>query len=158
MQEAVVLSKIKKLNEFQIERSFPNLKHKENFEYTSNQTDDYNCVAWANEKDDDFITIPYYNSNDCFNDMLEGYINYFISFGFERTEYFEKDNKYTIIALYTKDENQFMHVARLLENGKWTSKIGNWEDIEHTTLNSLSGGAYGEPTVFMRKLKTISSS
>jgi hypothetical protein len=33
----------------------------------------------------------------------------------------------------------------------WTSKLGDWEDIEHDTWQSLEGGFYGHVAVFMRR-------
>jgi hypothetical protein len=34
------------------------------------------------------------------------------------------------------------HAARQLPNGKWTSKLGRWQDIEHE-LDGLVGEMYG---------------
>jgi len=54
------------------------------------------------------------------------------------------------IVLYTNDFGGVEHVARQLSDGRWTSKIGNEEDIIHENPQSLKGG-YGEPTVFMQR-------
>jgi len=35
------------------------------------------------------------------------------------------------------------HAARQLESGEWTSKLGDFEDISHTTLDALNGPVYG---------------
>ena len=35
------------------------------------------------------------------------------------------------IALYATDDDEYTHVARQLPSGKWTSKLGGLEDIEH---------------------------
>jgi hypothetical protein len=53
--------------------------------------------------------------------------------------------------IYADKDNCFTHVARQLYTGAWTSKIGEWEDIEHLTLEAVSGGLYGEPAIIMRK-------
>lgn len=54
------------------------------------------------------------------------------------------------IALYAKG-NEFMHVARQSPNGKWSSKLGRLEDVEHDSLEVLEGDAYGYPKLFMRR-------
>src|SRR5262245_29836601 len=38
----------------------------------------------------------------------------------------------------------YTHAARQLPNGKWTSKLGKAEDIEHDTPDDVAGGVYGE--------------
>ncbi len=41
------------------------------------------------------------------------------------------------------------HAARQLDNGTWTSKLGDSEDITHFDLNSVSGSGYGSVVAFM---------
>ena len=58
------------------------------------------------------------------------------------------------IAFYAAPDDTPTHVARQLPNGRWTSKLGSWEDIEHATERDVEGiGAfrYGEARRFMRK-------
>lgn len=57
------------------------------------------------------------------------------------------------IAIYA-DGDEYMHAARQLGNSKWTSKIGCKEDIEHNTLDALAGPAYGQVTVFIKRLRS----
>jgi len=38
---------------------------------------------------------------------------------------------------------EWEHAARLLSSGKWTSKLGPDEDIEHDSPQDLAGGAFG---------------
>lgn len=42
------------------------------------------------------------------------------------------------------------HAARQLENGKWTSKLGQLEDIEHE-LDGLVGDKYGIVVTILRR-------
>ncbi|MFM7428637.1 MAG: hypothetical protein ACKO1F_01925 [Flammeovirgaceae bacterium] len=46
------------------------------------------------------------------------------------------------VALYGKD-GKWTHAARQLVSGKWTSKMGSCEDIEHLTPLVLEGEGYG---------------
>jgi hypothetical protein len=66
--------------------------------------------------------------------------------------------EYDTIVLYEVSQFGEMigsHAARLLPNGWWSSKIGNWEDIEHPTPEDLCGSQYGAPLIYMRKRKGI---
>ena len=45
----------------------------------------------------------------------------------------------------------YTHAARQLPGGKWTSKLGKAEDIEHDTPDAVAGGVYGEIVVVMRR-------
>jgi len=51
---------------------------------------------------------------------------------------------YEKIAIYVDKLGEPQHAARQLPDGTWTSKIGDWEDISHDTLESLEGVSYGE--------------
>lgn len=54
------------------------------------------------------------------------------------------------IAIYgISDEPR--HFAKQLPNGKWVSKLGPLEDIEHDTVDALSGPLYGNVVVFLRR-------
>src|SRR5205807_1430652 len=44
----------------------------------------------------------------------------------------------------------YTHAARQLPSGKWTSKLGAGDDIEHDTPHDVGGGLYGEVAEFMR--------
>ncbi len=43
------------------------------------------------------------------------------------------------------------HAARQLANGRWTSKLGRAEDIEHQ-LHDLEGEVYGTVALLMKRL------
>ena len=45
----------------------------------------------------------------------------------------------------------YTHAARQLPHGKWTSKLGKGEDIEHDTPDDVSGGLYGEVVQLMKR-------
>ncbi len=55
------------------------------------------------------------------------------------------------VVLYTGQQGTPKHMARQLESGLWTSKLGGWVDIEHTSLTALEGGDYGYATHFMKR-------
>jgi len=47
------------------------------------------------------------------------------------------------VALYADEHEEPTHAARQLADGRWTSKLGDWEDITHETLEALEGPIYG---------------
>ncbi|MDA2915927.1 hypothetical protein MYX64_03665 [Nitrospinae bacterium AH_259_B05_G02_I21] len=56
---------------------------------------------------------------------------------------------YEKIAIYAS-RGGATHAARQLENGKWTSKLGENIDIEHT-LAGLEGPDYGEVVRILKR-------
>jgi hypothetical protein len=114
------------------ERHFPRLTP-ELYQVTSPPTRQYNCFAWAAERFDTWIPLP---------GGLDSLIRPYAALGLEREEEGAADATSTHIAIFG-DEFGPTHAARRLANGKWTSKLGNWEDIEHDCLECLEGGSYG---------------
>lgn len=57
------------------------------------------------------------------------------------------------VALYS-DGLYYTHAARQLANGKWTSKLGKAEDIEHDTPDDVTGCLYGDFIQVMRRSKS----
>ncbi|MBC7553967.1 MAG: hypothetical protein H7257_08310 [Taibaiella sp.] len=137
-----------KLNQANIKRHFPNLVPEGNFKYTSPHTDEYNCVAWASAIADEWIQFIYDEKGN-YDINVRRYINYFAEIGFAPIDNSQPEKNILKIAIYADKSNDFTHVARQLPSGKWTSKIGDWEDIEHDTLDDIAGGAYGKPVTIM---------
>ncbi len=59
--------------------------------------------------------------------------------------------EYEKLAIYADADGLPKHVARQLVDGRWTSKLGGWEDIEHEALEDLDSPDYGTSKMFMRK-------
>ena len=70
--------------------------------------------------------------------------------GFSLCENDLQETGFEKIAIYAF-VGQFTHVARQLENSRWTSKIGSMETVTHPTPASLSGGIYGNVHCIMRR-------
>jgi hypothetical protein len=56
------------------------------------------------------------------------------------------------IALYLKNGAP-SHAARQLPDGKWSSKLGEADDITHT-LDGLNGDRYGAHSKYMQRPRT----
>ncbi len=129
----------KDLNEESISEHFPNLTSNK-FEYTSLKTDDYNCIAWALDKVDEWMQI-----RDMGRLIYESqrYIDLFRQHGFEECDWYDSNRDFRHIAVYIDTKTgRFKHVARQLPDGSWTSKLGEWEDIMHHSPFSLIGKSY----------------
>ncbi len=55
------------------------------------------------------------------------------------------------IAVYEDIDGEFCHASRQLPSGKWTSKLGPNEDIEHSTPKGVEGGGYGKCSAFLKR-------
>ena len=124
---------------------FPNVVIGTNLHYTSLRTDEYNCAAWAIGITDDWIQFK-----GRYDTEVSTYISYFKEKGFVIDENNTLQEGFIKIAIYLEG-NEFKHVARQLANGKWTSKIGDWEDVEHDTLQVLFGDFYGTQVIILKK-------
>ena len=70
--------------------------------------------------------------------------------GYERCDSPALEPGYEKIAIYTDRRGLPTHAARQLATGKWTSKLGQAEDIEHDNLEVLDGPGYGAAVRYMR--------
>jgi hypothetical protein len=146
-----------------IEKWFPNLEPVE-YEITSECTPTYNCIAWAAGCDDmwwDPVGPPGYYWPDGVpnDDSTETLIQVYSLHGFELCDSGAVESGFDKLVIYVED-GAYLHAARQTADGKWTSKLGEFEDIEHKNLAGLAGRdpAYGKPEVFMRRAVKLNSS
>lgn len=133
------------------------------YRVTSQKTTDYNSIAWSANEDGrywwpDSFAGYYWPLNekhetlDCFTKLYVDCLGYEISGSQEHEPGFEK------IAIYTGSDGKPKHVARQLSSGKWTSKLGDNEDIEHDTLNVLEGSnKYGFVARILRRANRVNT-
>ena len=69
-------------------------------------------------------------------------VQVFQSLGFVTCEDEEIESGFEKVAIFALS-GEWTHAARQLEDGQWTSKVGQFEDITHPQLENLSGGIYG---------------
>ena len=69
--------------------------------------------------------------------------------GFSPCQGSELEPGFRKIAIYA-DNGVPTHAARQLPDGRWTSKLGRHEDIEHLGLEVLEDGGYGEVALILR--------
>jgi hypothetical protein len=142
--------------EADLKRRFPQLAATR-LEVTSEDTPDYNCLAWVLGDQENWISpdlfdedlglypwpagVPRENSVDAWMLALETY-------GFSRCNDGSLELGLDKIAIYFNARTECIHFALQLTTELWTSKIGPWEDISHE-LDGLTGERYGEVIGFM---------
>lgn len=125
---------------------------------TSDRTRRYNCIAYAAKDDRRWWSYKVgYRWPAERSDKVFALVEVFKSLGYEKRDATETslEDKYEKVAIYAK-QGCWTHAARQLPSGKWTSKLGVDEDIEHDTPECLCGGgdAYGKIHCIMRKAKS----
>jgi hypothetical protein len=138
----------------QIEEWFPNLKPTD-YQITSPPDNAYNCIAWAAGRIDSWwqaLKAPgyYWPDHLPFDDRIETIVRVFEHLGFEQCDNNQLENAYEKVAVYGQN-GLYEHMARQLPNGKWTSKLGKYHDIEHLTLDGLTGETYGAVAKILRR-------
>jgi hypothetical protein len=116
-------------------------------------TSSYNCIAWAAgetaawwEPHPDY----YWPEGVSLDYTLPAYIAAFQTRGFDICANGSLEPGVEKIVLY--EINGYpTHAARQLANGNWTSKLGHFEDIQHTDLGCLEGPLYGSARIYMKR-------
>jgi hypothetical protein len=139
------------------ETRHPNLSPK-NYIETSEASDEYNCAGWAVNPADPGLWWPmpgqpeyYWPPGARRDNTLEAFVEGFGTLGYEVCDNADLEPGFEKIAVYALHGDSPQHVALQLPDGRWTSKLGDDEDIEHTTLHALTNGPYGRPELFMRR-------
>jgi hypothetical protein len=112
----------------------------------SPQTILYQCVAWAMGDDTrrwwpDAMGICYWPPKAPRAETIEAFTQMLRLYGYSPSTSRKVEKRIEKVALYALN-NSPKHLARQLQKGKWTSKLGDSEDIEHT-IEALEGPHYG---------------
>lgn len=134
---------------------YPHLK--DNYIQTSDETIEYNCISFVL---DDYENIySSWGEEGLWIDGLErthtpgNYAEFFrIKGGFEICLNSDLEESIEKIAIFG-EENEFLHVAIQIQDGKWKSKMGEFEDIQHNTLKAVSGKRCGFPLIYMARTR-----
>lgn len=145
----------------EIDKLFP-LLVESSYEITSPATPDYNCIAWAAEDDEvwwepDPLNLCYWPPEISRTYTLESYIKVYEILGYAICEDAQYEEGFEKIAIYIDLKGIPTHAARQLSTCSWTSKLGQLEDIEHATLDDLTGQHYGSIAIIMKRPKRKSS-
>jgi hypothetical protein len=127
-----------------LELQFSSLKNSY-YSKTSEKTPRYNCIAYvAGDYERPWWPVPYQApyfwpiDNPEKDESLEEFIEAFESLGYQCCDNDEQEDGFHKIVIYIDEDGFPSHMAKQLPNGKWSSKCGDLEDIEHD-LKSLCG-------------------
>jgi hypothetical protein len=140
----------------ELSRLFPKLES-EPYEITSPEDTKYNCVAWAVGPDEvgrKWWPAPspfYYWPVEPRDETITGFIIAFGQIGYTVCDAEDHEAGYEKLAVYADETGSPTHMARQLHSGRWTSKLGDLEDIEHVTLDQLSGSDYGRVAQILKR-------
>ena len=141
----------------EIDGSFPNLAVG-GYSITSPKTIEYNCIARA-AGDIEVWRWPgpfyqYYWPPEIPRAVtISAFINAFELQGYSVCDGTEYESDFEKVALYADSNGKPTPAAKQLHSGKWTSKLGRLEDIEHPNLDSIIIPIHGSPVVCLKRPK-----
>ena len=83
-------------------------------------------------------------------ETLPAFRDAFASLGYSDCSGEDLEPGFEKIAVFANDQGVPMHAARQLPEGRWTSKLGELEDIEHV-LQDLEETEYGSVVLVMKR-------
>jgi len=149
---------------------FPRLRRGD-YRVTSCETTGYNCIAHAAGKNDNWwwpvdahVEGVHWPVGIEPEETMEAFVRAYGTQGYAICAARDLEDGLEKIAVYVDADGTPTHAARQLPNGSWTSKLGDWEDIQHQTLEALETGedeahqglAYGKVAVFMARPRRLS--
>lgn len=145
-----------------LKQAFPGLNDDKDFILTSPDTPNYNCIAWAYQINDRWMWpapeassldgVYYWPDEVTKTPDVNAFIEAFRLKGYECCDVEEYERGYQKIALYVvPNTTECTHAARQLRNGKWTSKLGQLNDIQHGTPHAIEGEEYGVVYCIMKR-------
>lgn len=143
--------------DYNLEELFPNLAAS-GWHLASEPTSQYNCVAFRLHDTRQWwqrvaIRGYYWPPGVRQDESVESWVEVYEIHGFRRCDNADLEQGFEKVAIYVRD-GEPEHIARQLESGVWTSKLGEYEDIEHNTLEGLMGESYGRAEIIMKRPRT----
>ncbi len=138
----------------QLEVIFPGLRTA-SYRVTSAATEKYNCIAWAAGDTERWwwpaqATAIFWPTGVPREQTREAFLAAFTSLGYAVCDVEGPEEGGEKIALFADADGLPTHAARQLPSGRWTSKLGRSEDIEHD-LHDLEGVIYGAVLLIMKR-------
>lgn len=145
-----------------LKKAFPGLNDDKDFKLTSAATPDYNCIAWAYQKDDQWMQPPgeqpWYDGVTFWPDgvsktlEIDSLIEAFKTKSYEICDSEDYESGFMKVALYCDPtKKKWTHAARQHKDGTWTSKLGQSNDIQHGNPHTIEGDNYGEVYCIMKR-------
>jgi len=141
---------------------FPKLAGDVNFNKTSPEDENYNCIAWAYSRKDrimwpggeeEKVLDGFHFWPDGVEDStdIKSFIEAFGLIGYEICDSWEHEIGFQKVALYILND-ECTHASRELSNGIWSSKLGKWYDIQHGSPYTIENETYGTVHCFLKRV------
>jgi hypothetical protein len=133
---------------------FPVLQPK-SYQATSPPDAAYNCIAWAAGETQtwwwpDADGLAYWPAAAARDETVAAFVTAFGALGYSPCSGDQVEPGFEKVALFADAQGRPRHAARQLPSGRWTSKMGELEDIEHG-LHDLAGSVYGIVVQVLRR-------
>jgi hypothetical protein len=138
-----------------LEQLFPALARGA-YRVTSPADPDYNCIAWAVGDTATWwwpgpdLEREYWPPAIAREATVAAFQAAFASLGYVACASEDAEPGFEKIALFADDQGVPKHAARQRPDGRWTSKLGKREDIEHA-LHDLAGAVYGSVVRILKR-------
>ena len=108
---------------------------------------------WPNTGKTRFIDgVDYWPSKELMEPSIQNFIDAFRLKGYEVCDGYQHEDGYQKVALYAlPNSNMCTHAARELRNGFWTSKLGEWQDIQHGDPTTIENNNYGNVRCILKR-------
>lgn len=129
-----------------------------NYQISSAATKRYNCIAWVAGDDRNWwwpapAARNFWPAGLPRFETIQAFEQAFASLGYVVCESGHPEPSVEKIAFFADSRNIPTHAARQLPGRRWTSKLGEREDIEHD-LHDLEGELYGTVVRFMKRSRS----
>jgi hypothetical protein len=142
-----------------LEDVFPGLRGQA-YRITSPKDDGYNCIAyavgdygrwwWPDAAEEDVWPPGVVRA-----ETIEAFRDAFATLGYAISDADEFENGFEKVAIFALDGAP-KHASRQLPTGRWVSKLGKSEDIEHS-LHDLEGDVYGSVALVMKRQMSVAA-
>jgi len=121
-------------------------------------TDVYNCIAFAFGDYKNWWWPRkgyghYWPPGFPLSDSVDVLISIFKVHGYSECDIPEVEAGFEKVAIYSIGL-RIKHAARQLQSGRWASKLGEKQDIEHERAEHLHNSTYGSATHFLKRYRT----
>jgi len=139
-----------------IETSFPSLVGTD-YSEESDPTDIYNCIAFAFGDTQNWWWPKkgygmYWPPGFPISDSVETLTKIFEVHGYSACDHYEQESGYEKVVIYSRD-GRIKHAARQMKSGRWASKLGEEQDIEHECAVYKEETAYEIVTQALRRAR-----
>jgi hypothetical protein len=136
-----------------LENAFPQLRGSA-YSVESPKDRRYNCIAWAAGETHRWwwpAQFAYWPPGLPRTEDLDNFVKAFETIGYYPCDDSSLESGSEKVALFADVSGIPTHAARQQASGRWVSKLGREEDIEHATPFDLEGRIYGSVILVLKR-------